>query len=170
MQLFYAFLLSTTGSPQRALDFLNREVPAERLNTIEFLEQLASLYEGMGRYREALVAYQKGLGLEPKNPGFLCGAARMYGRLGRLAEMNATLAKIDVDATPSALMDAARVYLDLERYRDAEALIRRYIRTNPKAGSMAWRTLGDALLPAGDPRRAKQAYKMALAEALRTQP
>lgn len=168
LKSLYAFLLANSGRPKDALKFLQESLSGAEKNDPEILALTGNLFEAEGRFREAAAVYREAVRLAPGNPEFQMSLARTLGGQGRTREMQAVLARIDLSRHPGATRDAAQVYLDIEHYREASALLRRHLAGAGGSGdSLAWRMLGDATLSSGDPERAKRAYRRALQLALK---
>ncbi|MEI6032763.1 MAG: tetratricopeptide repeat protein [Verrucomicrobiae bacterium] len=163
LKSLYAFLLAQSGRQKAAIKFLQESLSETERRDPEMLELSGGLLESEGRFREAEAVYREAVRVAPGRPGFQLALARALGAQKRGREMQSVLAGIDLTRHPDAARDAAQAYLDIENYRDASAILRRYLAGAAGSGdSLAWRMLGDATLSTGDPERAKRAYRRSL--------
>jgi Tfp pilus assembly protein PilF len=85
--------------------------------------------------------------------------------------MNTVIATIDTNANPAARREIAQLYMDVEDYPAAAAMLKRHLASEEgRKDTLAWRMLGDCTLSSGDPVNAKRAYRRALGLAVNYQP
>jgi len=146
---------------QRALEL------AELLENIPFQARchngLGNVYGALGRYEEALAAYQRAIDLDPKLAYPHNGLGNVYAALGRYEEALAAYQRaIDLDPKSAyAHNGLGNVYRDLGRHDEALAAYRRAIELDPKY-ALPHNGLGNVYRDLGRYEEALAAYQRAI--------
>jgi TolB-like protein len=109
---------SLTGDNERALIHYLKAIEVDPLNLRNY-RAVASCYDNLGRFADALASYRKALELEPGYPGLHASIAVDLAQLGRESEAFAEIQKEADDG--SQRIARAWVYAVLGRKADAEA-------------------------------------------------
>jgi TolB-like protein/tetratricopeptide (TPR) repeat protein len=109
---------SSTGDNERALIHYLKAIEVDPLNLTNY-RAVASCYDNLGRFADALASYRKALELEPGYPGLHGSIAVDLAQLGRESEAFAEIQKEADDG--SQRIARAWVYAVLGRKADAEA-------------------------------------------------
>jgi len=146
---------------QRALEL------AELLENIPFQARchngLGNVYGALGRYEEALAAYQRAIDLDPKLANPHNGLGTVYYSLGSYEEALAAYQRaIDLDPKSAyAHNGLGNVYRDLGRHDEALAAYRRAIELDPKY-ALPHNGLGNVYRDLGRYEEALAAYQRAI--------
>jgi len=163
VKLLYGELLAASGKRAEALAFLENALPPAASDDPAYLEFMADLMESAGRAAVAEAILRKLALKKPGDSRILLALARSLGAQGKKREMRDVLRPIDLSGEPVLRRDVAQLYMDLEEYPSASALLRSYLASDAgRPDQLGWRMLGDSLLSSGDPVNAKRAYRRSL--------
>ena len=145
----------------RALALAHRTAN-ERLETWAW-NGLGNVYTDLGRYEEAIAAYQKAIELDPKFTWPWNNLGTVYDDLGRYEEAIAAYQKA-IELDPQFTWpwnNLGTVYDDLGRYEEAIAAYQKAIELDPQFAA-PWNGLGNVYYQQGRREEAIQAYQQAI--------
>ncbi|WP_269539434.1 tetratricopeptide repeat protein [Cerasicoccus fimbriatus] len=162
------YLLTRVNRNEDALALLETLPKDEWQNSADMLEMAAMLYQETSDSKTAEALYERAYQLFPDKPENVLRWASILAARGDYQAFRALVDPLLENPTPEVLRLTAQTLADVGQYQEAEKMMIRYVRLVPVPTPADWGMLGDIRLSRGDNRGAKQAYRLAANELIRS--
>lgn len=144
------YTLNVKGEYERAIDSYEKALELDPL-LVQAHNSVGTLYDHLGDYEKGISHFKQALQIDPNRFLTLCNLGYAYRALGRVEEALSLYKKAaelyPIERQPR--MEIGNIYLEMERYLDAEKEFRAVLENNPEF-LMAWLCLACCYLKTGE--------------------